>query len=148
MKTSSEGRPLWQPWMQVAGEGEEVLPVEPVVLHRDPRRVLPDDRASEGEDPVLRKRKEHGQRLPDGGTQAEDAQPGQRQVLGDRHPDQPRRADLHREIGLDSRVLAFAKVCVEELGHGRKCRPGCGVGQFPVHGRRRCKFDAVSNRDE
>jgi len=130
MKTSSEGRPLWQPWMQVAGEGEEVLPVEPVVLHRDPRRVLPDDRASEGEDPVLRKRKEHGQRLPDGGTQAEDAQPGQRQVLGDRHPDQPRRADLHREIGLDSGVLALAEIGVEELGHARSVSPEMVRGNF------------------
>jgi len=87
MKTSSEGRPLWEPWMQVPGEGEEVLPVEPVVLHRHACPVLTHDGTAEGEDPVLGKRQEHGQRLPDRSTETEDAQPGQRQVLGDRHSD-------------------------------------------------------------
>jgi len=135
MKTSSAGRPLGQPWMQVPGEGEEVLPVEPVVLHRDPRRVLPDDGAAEGEHAVLREREEDGQGLTQWSAQAEDAQPGEREVLGDGRAHHPRRPHLHREIRLDTGVLAFANVGVEELGHGRECRPGGGAGQFPVHGR-------------
>jgi hypothetical protein len=55
--------------------------------------------------------------------------------------------NLYRQIRLDTRVLAFADVGVEELGHGCESDLGPGVGQFPVHDPRRCKFDAVTTQE-
>lgn len=116
--------------MEIPGEGEEVLPVEPVVLQRDADAVLPDDGAAEGEHAILGQRQEDCQRLTDRGAEPKDAQPGEREVLGDRHADQPRSANLHREIGLDAWVLAFTEVVLEEFGHARSVSPAVGWGNF------------------
>jgi len=121
---------LRQPGVEVSGEGEEVFPVEPVVFHCYACTVLSDDGTAEGEHAILRKWEQDGQTLSDRCAEAEDAQAGQREVLGDRHPNQSGRADLHREVRLDARMLAFTEVGVEKLGHVRSVNRAVRWGNF------------------